>query len=388
MHDDHQTDNRRELSHAEVLFRRREFATVVRDLAPQIFLHRGDRRYFFLLGISSLYIGDFGGAHSYLLRGKDLDPLNMDLLLGLAISHLWRKESTEALRLWVGIQDKHPKNKKAFLGLETLKQAPDKVDWTDQLRLGRLRSLYPEPGFDWYTSFRRAGIIMGGLAVILALAGLVFGIKGLIDRRIPPARPGIEESISGQSSNGAIDNQEKTTAGDAEFGMFPGDVSRFILSETEIKSGVVEIRNSFREYRDNKARVILNKLMQSNASEATKAQLRGLSTHFKEPGFTNFRDNYDLLAVSADPRLHAGAYVMWRGRIANLIKAEQVINFNFLVGYDNSKVVSGTVPVSLSFAANIHDGDPIELIGQVRPITTIPHFSLQARAIRLIKGND
>ena len=388
MHDDKQAANRRELMQAEILFRRREFAKVVRDLAPQIFFHRGDRRFFFLLGISSLYIGDFGGAHSYLLRGKDLDPLNMDLHLGLAISYLWRKETTEALRLWVGIQDKSPNNKKASQGLEILKQAPDKIDWSDQLRLGRLRSLYPEPGFDWFSTLRRTGLIAGGLALALAFAGLVFGVKSLIDRRIPPTRPGIEQAISDQSGSDIAGDQAKNLSGDMEFGVLAGDSARFILSENEIKAGVADIRSAFREYRDNRARIVLNKLMQSNASEVTKTQLRGLSTHFKEPGFTNFRDNYDYGSVLTDPRLHAGVYVMWRGRIANLVKAEQSISFNFLLGYDNSKVVSGTVPVTMGFAANIHDGDPIELIGQVRPQTTAAHFSLQARAIRLIKGNE
>lgn len=376
---------RHELRQAEILFRRRDFAGVVRALAPQIFLFRSDRRYYYLLGVASLYIGDFSGAHSYLLRGRDLDPLNTDLQLALAVTHLWRKETPDALALWIDIQDKNPGNAKAKKGLEELKAAADKTDWPAQLRLGTLRHLYPEPGFDWHGAAKRAAYAAGGLVTALALVGVVLAVKGAIERRQPPPRPGWEASAADPAATGTA---AAAASDDAAFGLFPGEEPRFQLSPAEIKATTNDIQKYFREYRDNPARILINKLIQSNAPEVVKAQLRGLASHFKDPGFTKFRDNAAFAEVVADPRLYAGSYVLWRGRIAALASSDQAIGFNLLVGYDASKVVSGTVRVNLGFAAELHNGDAVELIGQVVATGAKAGFYLQGTAIRMIRGDE
>jgi hypothetical protein len=373
--------SRAELRQAERLFAEQRYADLVKHLAPQIFLFRSDARYYYLLGLASLYIGDQSGAHSYLLRGKDLDPLNLDLQIALAITHLGRKEEPQALQILVGIQDRHPTNTRAVQILDLLKQASEKVDWPEQIRLGKLRHLYPRPGFNWRPWLKRGGYALGGLGLLALLGLLVYGITTLVTSWQPPSRP---ESIEPAS---AVQPSPSTTAvDDRRFGVLPDAKPRFQLSSKEIDSLSREVTTAFREYRDNKARVLVNRLMQSNASLNIKERMRGLANHFKDPGFVNFRDNYPIEAILEDSLLHAGVFVMWRGKLADVVKGQTAITFNLLVGYESSPVVKATVPVSLDFAADVNAGEAIELIGQVLPDFAAGGFTLRGIALRLIRG--
>jgi tetratricopeptide (TPR) repeat protein len=382
-----------ELRQAERLFSEQRFAELVKHLAPQIFLYRSDPRYYFLLGVASLYIGDFSGAHSYLLRGKDLDPLNLEMQLGLAITYLHRKDDPQALRLLVDIQDKHPTNKRVLQVLDLLKQAPEKIDWPEQLRLGKLRPLYPGPGFNWRPLLRYAGL---GLAGLTGLAMLVFLGGNLV--QFISARHAMAQAARTVTANApspdtlAVAGTASPPSGqdpgdDRRFGVVPGQAPRFQLSAGEIKALVAETTTTFREYRDNRARVLVNRIMQSNADARTREQLRGLAGHFRVPGFVNFRDNFDPATVVADPVLHCGVFVMWRGKVADVQKGQTAILFKLLVGYDNSPVIQATVPVRLEFAAAIDNGQAIELIGQVEPELPSGGFGLKGSALRLIRGN-
>jgi hypothetical protein len=375
---------RAELRQAERLYAEQRYAELVRHLAPQIFLFRANARYFHLLGIASLHIGDIGGAYSYLQRGKDLDPLNPDLLLSLAIAHLGRKEEPQALQVLVGLQDLHPTNDRTIRLLETIKQASDRTDWADQIKLGKLRHLYPVPGFNWRKWLRRCLLAFGGLAGLVLLGLGIAGIVNVMARWQPPLRNGAERSAAVSSPGPTAEGPAGTD--DSRFGVAPGAAPRFQLSPGEIDSLVRDATVAFREYRDNRARLMVNRVMQSNASAAVKERMRGLAGHFKDPGFTNFHDNFEPSAVEADPVLHAGVFVMWRGKLADVQKGQTAITFNLLVGYENSPVVLAKVPVSLGFAADVHDGEPVELIGQVQADPETGTFSLKGTALRLIRG--
>lgn len=382
--DNDRNHSRATLRQAEILYAEQRYVDLVKHLAPQIFLFRGDARYYFLLGVASLYIGDLGGAHSYLLRGRDLDPLNLDLQLALAITHLARKEEPQALQILVGSQDGHPSDARVLQFLEQLKQASDKVDWPDQIRLGRLRHLYPKPGFNWRPWLRKSGIVLAGVTG-LALIGLaVFGVTLIVSRWQPPVRPGLAVSSQPPVASAGVD--PVAPSDDRRFGVPVDGKPRFLLPSTEIVSLTAAVTTSFREYRDNKARVLVNRIMQSNAPNSVKERMRGLASHFQDPGFVNFRDNYTLEEVAADPLLHTGIFVMWRGKLADVQKGQTAITFNLLVGYESSPVVKASVPVSLDFAADVSNGQAIELIGQVKPDFTAGTFRLRGVALRLIRG--
>src|SRR6056297_1367120 len=98
------------LSRAERLLRARKYSEVISLLESQVFLNRDNFTFYRLLGTACLYVGDFGGAHSYLQRAEHIKPGDVQVELGLAAVHLRRREVAEALGLWLSVLDRDPNN--------------------------------------------------------------------------------------------------------------------------------------------------------------------------------------------------------------------------------------------------------------------------------------
>ncbi len=97
------------------------------------------------------------------------------------------------------------------------------------------------------------------------------------------------------------------------------------------------------------------------------------------PTFDTVRDTYAYPVVSRQPGLYDGAAVLWTGKVANLSVGKSQITFDLLVGYDQEKELQGIVPVVLSFAADLGNGDAVQVLGQVAlngPLITLQGISL------------
>ena len=77
--------------------------------------------------------------------------------------------------------------------------------------------------------------------------------------------------------------------------------------------------------------------------------------------------NFKFKEVQEHPVLYQDCYVIWKGRVSNLVIGENSINFDLLVGYETEQVLEGIVPVQLNFAAHIDPAFPIEVLGRIEP---------------------
>ncbi|MCK4515392.1 MAG: hypothetical protein KAU31_09055, partial [Spirochaetaceae bacterium] len=91
---------------------------------------------------------------------------------------------------------------------------------------------------------------------------------------------------------------------------------------------------------------------------------RLLSSYFTEPTFVDFVDNFTYAEVAGEPWLYDGCHVRWSGQVSNIAVSDDAIRFTLLVGYEDERILEGTVPVRVPFAADVQAG-PIELIGRV-----------------------
>ena len=85
----------------------------------------------------------------------------------------------------------------------------------------------------------------------------------------------------------------------------------------------------------------------------------------EEPDFTTLKRSASFEQVTAEPGLHAGCYILWTGRVANLSVGADTILFELLVGYEKGTELKGLVPASMSFASSIESGDNVEVVGRV-----------------------
>ncbi|MCK5672653.1 MAG: hypothetical protein KAH95_04715, partial [Spirochaetales bacterium] len=119
------------LKKASGLFKAGKYKQVLQLLEPQVFRYRQSFDFYYYLGISCLNTSDFGGGYSYLQRAITLKPDDINTMAGLALVHLKRQESSEAIQQWFQILDIEPNNKLAKRGLETLKKYTKQEDFIE-----------------------------------------------------------------------------------------------------------------------------------------------------------------------------------------------------------------------------------------------------------------
>ncbi|AHC15172.1 tetratricopeptide repeat protein [Salinispira pacifica] len=334
-----------DLAQARLLFAKKKYGQVISLLSPQIFLYRKDTGYHEMLGYACLYTGDFGGAYSYFQRARDLDPQRIDTLLGLAVVMLRRRKITEALRIWLEILDIDPANKKALKALEMAKsyEEDDWLEFIENRKYGIILAAHPR--IIWPTVFK---VMLAAVVIVLIPLAAV-----LINRTL-------EKSLPFREGQELLDIQIE------EYGS--GDYSRaadIIFTNEQLDEELEKVRRYFHGFRDNLVRYHGNRILYSNAPVAIKDRISLLISELREPDFTNFRDPFSYEEVAAQPRLHHGVYVRWKGRAANVRVSDEEILFDFLVGFHDGKVVEGTVPVLLDFAVELQGGEPVEIIAQV-----------------------
>jgi tetratricopeptide (TPR) repeat protein len=360
------------LKKAERLFASGRYSDVIHVLEPQVFMYREHPRFYYLLGMSCLHMGDLGGAYSYLSRSAQLSPDDTDALLGLAAVHIRRNENQDALRLWLDVLDADPRNKQARRGLADLRRAQNQAEVQETFREGRLQRVLPRRPFPLHRAlaWAGAGIAVGAVAVaVLFVPWSEIRLSSVFDGEEEPQREG-----------GRI--LEIDTEGE-QLIQYSGEF-RYILTDAEVEDLFQRIREYFHDGRDNLARREINRLLHSNAASRLKERALLVTDYLREPGFTDFADNFSYATVTEEPWLYEGCYVRWRGRAANVEVTDEYIDFDLLVGYEDGRVLEGVVPVRLDFAARVESAMAVEIIGQV--IADDELTGLRGVAVRMIQG--
>ena len=356
------------LSRAHQLFRRRRFSNVIRLLESQVFRYRNNEEFYALLGSACLYTGDFGGAESYLRRAEQLNEDNVPTQLGLAAIAFKRGQTEEALNTWLKVIDLDPGNKKALKALNALKKSSNWDGSVVNSAAVNLRNVLPSLPVNPWTWI--APTLLA--CVLAALILMFFLLLPRIDRRREP-RPGVEEILlsSGQPLI-AVESQA------------PAE-SSYSLSEKEISETFETIKRYLLEYRDNLAIREINRLLLSNASTYVKEKAGLMKTFVQEPDFSTIRDPFPYIDVLRNPALYTDSFVVWQGKAANVRIGEQQITFDLLVGYQDERELLGLVPVALSFAAEVENGEGIEVLGKVEVLPPPRgHIRLQGLSIHRI----
>lgn len=350
------------LHRADRLLRSRKYAEVISLLESQVFLYRDNHAFYRLLGTACLHVGDFGGSYSYLQRAEQLRPGVTGVQMALAAVHLRRREVPEALRYLLQVLDREPENRRARRALSLVRTTEDPAEFVPMAESGRLTRLFV-PVRATVPSWTpiAAGVSVLLVAAILAGPALV---GTLLRSRTP--RSGVEFIDRGELP-------ESLTDYEGEF--------RYVYSEVEISRLVRQVGDLFNGFRDNLARREANRILLSNASPLVKERIRLVASYFRTPTFVDFRDNFTYAEVAAEPWLHDGCYVRWRGQTSNIDAGADAIRFVLLVGYEDERVLEGTARVVVPFTADVQPG-AVELIGRIEHDRGA--FTLTATSIRRV----
>ncbi|MDR1319069.1 MAG: tetratricopeptide repeat protein [Treponema sp.] len=335
-----------------------KYESAIRTLEPEDNRYYGSFRYYYLLGVSCLHVGDFGGALNYFRLAQDVklrDPL---VLLGLAVLYLRRGETDRAVDFYLDVQELDEKNRIAKRALKVIRKYAGADSFSAWLESGKLSSLYPpvpSPGLSPNRIFIAA-------AAVLAALALCFG--ALVKTRIVPnpfARRDGRKLISEISLNREERNEPVQIGG----------AYRYILTRTQVLETYERALSLFTNYRDEAAKINVNRILESNASEGVKNRSRILLSYMEVPGFDNFKqgDNVSYSEALKDPVLFRDVHVIWRGMATNMETVQNISSFDFLVGYDTRKTLEGIVPVVFDKAISLNLERPLEVLGRIVPVS-------------------
>lgn len=341
------------LDDAKRLFARGRHAEVISLLEARLPLFRDSHRYYYLLGASCLRTGDTGGANTYLRRAEQLDPRDGDTKLCLAALHLRHGETEKAVTLYLRVLEDRPRDRLARRCMGLLRRA----DFLE--RLGSMSatsrdfaSLLPGPrGLPvWLLPALGAALALVLLVLLFPLASA--GLAGLRDLSSP------RKDVAAVSLDAGLRASPVAAAGSA----------RYILTEKEALAAFDRAKELFQRYRDNAARVEINRLLDSNASPGLKEKAKTLLGFVEAPDWRTLTDSPSYATVAADPLLYRGCAVIWRGRAANIEGKGRDRRFDFLVGYDERSKLEGIVAVRVADPSlSIPPDGPFELLATIVP---------------------
>ena len=168
------------LKNAKKQFKLGNYSQVIRILEPEVFGNRENEYFYFYLGFSCLFLGDYSGANSYLRRALQINPSGSATMLGIAVIHLKYNKPSEAIRIWLDILDRDPKNRFAKRSLDIIKKSEALERVPEDFLSKNLYKLVPfRRSIIGYRILRYAMILI----VIIALSsGLFFSTRYLLTR--------------------------------------------------------------------------------------------------------------------------------------------------------------------------------------------------------------
>ncbi|MDC7126299.1 MAG: tetratricopeptide repeat protein [Spirochaetales bacterium] len=355
---------------AYLYYSKKKYPDVIRILEPQVFRFRGNFDFFYLLGMSCLHQGDYGGGFSYLKRALDIKENDINALLGLAFIYLKRGETSSALRIWLDIIDMDPSNQFAKRGLNFLKKNENPDELSTFASADKLNKFLPQEKFK---KEKKLSLIFILIPLIIILALIIIFFPKIKNKAIElfssekEKRPGVSGISLDERKDFLILNGEYT----------------YILTEDEVEKDFEKIQDYLYNFKDNLAQKEINKLLQSNASEYVKNRARILEKYIQTPDLPSFKNNFDYKTVAANPLLYKNCYVLWKGKATNLVQSTKSIDFDFLVGYHEEKILEGVLPVSFNFTIKVVPDQPIELFAKIN-LDNTGNITLTGVAIRLL----
>ncbi|MDR2257959.1 MAG: tetratricopeptide repeat protein [Treponema sp.] len=361
------------LTKATRLARSGNYQGAVRTLVPEINRYNGSFRYFYLLAVSCLHVGDFGGALTYFKVARDIKIRHPGVLLGFAVLYLRRGEIDKAVDFYLEVQELDEKNriaKKALKIIRTYAGAGNFSAWLDSGDLPKLYPPVPPAGLSW----NRVLVSAAAVFVVLAFtAGLLFYF------RVIPNPFMIHRGDRRGITEISLEREDR------EQPVETGGSYSYILTRNEVLKTYERALTLFTEYRDEAAKTHLNRILESNASPGVKNKSRLLLSYMEPPGFETFsrKDNFSYAEVMKEPALYRDCHVIWRGMATNMDFFQNLTAFDFLVGYDTRKVWEGTVPVIFDKTISLSTEKPLEVLGRIVLVSTEkgPDIRLEGVAI-------
>jgi len=352
------------LNKAAYLAKKRDYEAAFKILKDEEDRYNGSFKYYYLFGIICLHSGYYTEAHEYLQYAKRIKYNDISVLLGLAVLYLKRPNTVMAVDYYLDVLELDPQNKIAIKALEIIRKHSSAEALSDWMSPDNLAKFFPPVPVK---VFERKKLVIFISAIVIGLV-LAFGIFMIVRKPLRPERPTAEFILSRQERNEPVQ---------------VGGYYRYILTSSQALSNYERALSLFSSYRDEAAKLYINRILESNASEGLKSRARLLFENMTVPGFDTFNrsDNPAYSDVKNEPGLYRNVHVIWRGMATNIEITDNYTTFDFLVGYDTRRTLDGIIPVYFNKPVAINGDRPLEVLGRIVLSASYSDFMLEGVAI-------
>jgi len=357
------------LNKAALLAKRHKFEEALKILKDEEDRYNGLFKYYFLYAVICLHSGSFVEAHEYFHLARQIKMKDPSTLLGLAICCLREIKTARALDYYLDVQEADPKNKIAKRALTVIRNNSDPETLSEWITVQRLEKLYPPipgPLISPRTAITAALILAAGFVLVF---GILVGVKALPN----PFKTRSERQTQGFT----LSSQERSEPVEI------GGSYRYILTRDQAADLYDRALSLFTEYRDEEAKINLNRILESNASEGLKNKSHLLMSYMEVPGFDTFKRNFNpsFSDVKNEPVIYRDVHIIWRGMATNVEVTDEYTRFDFLVGYDTRRTLEGIVQVTFDSPVSINSERPLEVLGRIKLVSLNQDIVLEGVAI-------
>jgi tetratricopeptide (TPR) repeat protein len=358
------------LNKAALLAKKRDYEGAFKILQNEEDRYNGSFKYYQLFGIICLHSGSFVEAHEYLQLAWRIKPKDKSTMLGLAVRYLKHLNTAQAVDYYLDVLEMDPKNKTAKQALEVIRKHSTHETLSDWIAsYDRLAKLFPPIKVPF---INKRTILTGIFALVIAA---VLAISILVMTKVLPSP---FTRLERSTMEYVLQTQERRDPLDTAGGYY-----RYILTRDQVINLYDRALSLFASYRDEAAKINLNRILESNASEALKNRARLLLDNMEVPGFDNFRrgDNPSYSDVLKEPVVYRNVHVIWRGMATNVEVTNEHTRFDFLIGYDTRRTLEGIVPVIFDRSVSINTERPIEVLARITFGSSLSEIRLQGVSI-------
>jgi len=333
------------LNKAAALAKKRNYDSAIKILKDEEDRYYGSFKFYYLFGVICLYAGNYVEAKENFDLARKIKIKDASTMLCHAVLYLKRLNTVQAVNYYLDVQELQPGSKIAKKALAIIKKYPAQEALSDWLTPERLEKLFPPIPGSFISIKAIINILLAGvLAVVICF--------GILAYRARETRPSADYTLSSQERNDPVQVD----------GFF-----RYILTRDEAITIYDRGLSLFTSYRDEAAKVNLNRILESNASDGIKNRARLLINNMEVPGFDTFKrgDNPSLTDVRAEPAIYRNVHVIWRGIATNVEVTDEYTRFDLLAGYDTRRRLEGVVPVIFYAPVAVNTERPLEVLGRI-----------------------
>ncbi|MDR0463562.1 MAG: tetratricopeptide repeat protein [Treponema sp.] len=357
------------LNKAAYLAKKQKYESAIKLLKDGEERYYDSFKYYYLYAVICLHSGNFLEAKENFDLARKRKINDPGTMLGHAVLYLKRMNTVQAVSYYLEVQEMEPKNKIAKKALEIIRKHSASDDLSDWIASDKLKKLFPPVP----AAVLDGRAILKAVLIFAAAFLILYGVLAFLNIAPHPFKAGSQRP----AAEYALSSRERSEP------VQVGGFYRYILTRDEAVNLYDRALSLFSSYRDEEAKININRILESNASEGLKNRVLQMLDNMEVPGFDNFNrgDNPSYSDVQRESVIYRNVHVIWRGMATNVEVTNEHTSFDLLVGYDTRTSLEGIVPVIFYSPVPINTERPLEVLGKITLVSSHSGIILEGVAI-------